>query len=305
MARISSRPWIAPSSPGRPCSRLSATSGLRALSVWATSRSTSTRLTRKPPCRSSAAAQAAPERNETSRSADQPPMRTATCWVMVHPRGRSLRPLPRLRGRNACEARQEGASRGKRPPLSHSPPQARRRGLHDQAARTRPSARHPNTLDLPLELDAARLAHPSPHLLAERLDVRRRGVAAVDQEVAVHLRHLGVADDEAAAAGGVDELPGLVAGRVLEGRAAGPALDRLRRLARRGDLVHLGRDRDSIAGAAAKEGLGEDHVLGRAAVAVAVVHVAIGKDAYVARAVDAACLDQDILGLGRSEERRV
>ena len=37
---------------------------------------------------------------------------------------------------------------------------------------------------------------------------------------------------QAAAAGRVDQLPGLVAGRVLEGRAAGAALDRLRRLAR-------------------------------------------------------------------------
>ena len=42
----------------------------------------------------------------------------------------------------------------------------------------------------------------------------------------------------------------LLSGRVLEGRAAGAALDRLRRLARLGDLVHLGRDRRAVAGRA-------------------------------------------------------
>ena len=36
-------------------------------------------------CRSSASAQALPERSETSRSADQPPIRTATCLVTHEP----------------------------------------------------------------------------------------------------------------------------------------------------------------------------------------------------------------------------
>ena len=48
---------------------------------------------------------------------------------------------------------------------------------------------------------------------------------------------------EPAAAGLVDQLPGLAAGRILEGRAAGLLADRLRGLARRGDAVHLGLDR--------------------------------------------------------------
>ena len=60
---------------------------------------------------------------------------------------------------------------------------------------------------------------------------------------------------QAAAAGRVDQLPGLVARRVLEGRAAGAALHRLRRLARFGDLVHLGGDRGRIAGRALKQRL--------------------------------------------------
>src|SRR3546814_20571230 len=53
---------------------------------------------------------------------------------------------------------------------------------------------------------------------------RRPGV---DQEIAVLVRHHGPADGEPAAAGSVDELPGLMARRVFEGAAAGAAADRL------------------------------------------------------------------------------
>ena len=77
------------------------------------------------------------------------------------------------------------------------------------------------------------------HRLAQALDVLAGGVAVVDQEVAVHLGHLGAADAKAAAAGGVDQLPGAGARRVLEGGAAGALLDRLVGLAVLGDLVHL------------------------------------------------------------------
>ncbi len=56
-------------------------------------------------------------------------------------------------------------------------------------------------------------------------------------------RHLRAAERHSAAAGGVDQRPGLVARRVLEGRAAGAAAQRLRFLARGGDAVHLGADR--------------------------------------------------------------
>ena len=77
----------------------------------------------------------------------------------------------------------------------------------------------------------------------------------------MQLGDLRVADDEAAAAGGIDQLPGLVPGRVLEGRAAGAALHRLRRSRACGDLVHLGRDRRGIAGRALKQRLGEDDIV--------------------------------------------
>ena len=46
---------------------------------------------------------------------------------------------------------------------------------------------------------------------------------------------------EAAAAGAIDQLPGLLAGRIGEGAAAGAAADRLGRLARGLDLGHAGR----------------------------------------------------------------
>ena len=46
-----------------------------------------------------------------------------------------------------------------------------------------------------------------------------------------------------------------------------------------GDLVHLGGDLRRVAGPALEQRLGEDHVLRRAAVAIAVVHVGVGEDA--------------------------
>src|SRR5438093_1524356 len=80
MPRISSMPCSVPSSPGRPCSTLSATSGLTVPRTVAMSRPTSMRVTRYP-SRTSASAQALPERSDTSRAADQPPIRTATCFI--------------------------------------------------------------------------------------------------------------------------------------------------------------------------------------------------------------------------------
>src|SRR5437879_4417241 len=56
------------------------------------SRPTSIWVTRCP-SRSSASAQYLPDRSETSRSADQPPIRTATCLLMVLSPGPSLREI--------------------------------------------------------------------------------------------------------------------------------------------------------------------------------------------------------------------
>ena len=71
---------MAPSSPKRPCSALKAASGFNSASLCGASRPTSRRVTLKPSA-SSARAQASPERSETSRSAERPPISTATCLV--------------------------------------------------------------------------------------------------------------------------------------------------------------------------------------------------------------------------------
>src|SRR6476620_12102843 len=136
--------------------------------------------------------------------------------------------------------------------------------------------RHSDPLELPFELDARRLLHAPAHRLAQSLDIRGGGAAEIDQEVAVHLRNLGVAVFQAAAAGGIDELPRFLAGRILERRAAGAALNRLRCLARFGDFLHFGRDRGRITGRALEQRLREDDVVRRAAMAIVIVHVAVG-----------------------------
>src|SRR5262249_6757680 len=162
---------------------------------------------------------------------------------------------------------------------------------------SRRSQRHADALDLPIERDAGRLLYAPAHGLTQRLDVGRGRATEIDQEIAMHLRYLGIADLEPAAAGGVDQLPSLATGRILEGRAARAALDWLRRLARLGDLVHLGGNSGRIAGPAGEHRLGEDDVLRCAAMAIGVVHVSVGEDAQVAAPVDATCLDQCVLGL--------
>src|SRR5690606_35888292 len=81
-----------------------------------------------------------------------------------------------------------------------------------------------------------------PDFLAQPLDVGAGGVAGVYQEVGVLLADLGTTHPEPAATRRIDQPPGLVAGRVLEGRAAGLAPERLRFLARGGDALHLGAD---------------------------------------------------------------
>ena len=73
-----SNPCTVPSSPGTPCSALNTTSAFVSANRAATSRSISIRVTRCPRD-SSALATPSPLMSETGRSADQPPIRTATC----------------------------------------------------------------------------------------------------------------------------------------------------------------------------------------------------------------------------------
>jgi hypothetical protein len=100
-----------------------------------------------------------------------------------------------------------------------------------------------------LEFYAALVEHAPAHLLAQLLDVGSGGGAGVDQEIGVLLRDLRAADLQAAAAGSIDQLPRLVAGRIGEGRAAGAAA-RLGVGAAGVDLADAARDRSWSPGAA-------------------------------------------------------
>src|SRR3569832_2789863 len=78
-----------------------------------------------------------------------------------------------------------------------------------------------DSFDLPPQLDSGCRLDPLAHSLTELFDVVCRGVAGVDQEVAMHFGDLRTTELETTAAGGVDQLPGRVSRRILEGRAAG------------------------------------------------------------------------------------
>src|SRR5665213_1876459 len=108
---------------------------------------------------------------------------------------------------------------------------------------------HADALDLPFQHDAGMVFHPRAYGLAKRLDIGGSGAIEIDEEVAVQLRHLRLSDAQAAATGIVHQLPGAMAWRVLEGRAAG-AVARLARFAFRLDLGHFGGDLFDAAGAA-------------------------------------------------------
>src|SRR5438128_8009369 len=103
------------------------------------------------------------------------------------------------------------------------------------------------------------------------------GVTGIDEEIAVHFRHLRSADTKAPAAGGVDQFPGAVAGRILEGRSPGLFADRLRGLAMGLHLGHPRADRFRRADAAAKPRRGKDDRTLDAAVAVDELHPGIVK----------------------------
>ncbi len=104
---------------------------------------------------------------------------------------------------------------------------------------------------------------PRADVLAERLDIGRHGPAEVEQEIAMLVRNLRVAAAQAPAAGGVDQRPRLRARRILEGRSAGAAAQRLARLALGGDAVHLGADDGGIAGHALEQRLDHHRALGQ------------------------------------------
>src|SRR6185437_3213368 len=113
-------------------------------------------------------------------------------------------------------------------------------------------------LDFPLQLDSARFLDPLAHRLTQHLDIMGGGISGIDQEIAVHFRHLRAAQPQAAAAGGIDQLPRAVSVRILEGRSAGLLADRLGGLA---VVLHFGHARSNRVGRidlAAKARRGED-----------------------------------------------
>src|SRR4051794_18635122 len=83
-------------------------------------------------------------------------------------------------------------------------------------------------------------------------------------------RDLGIALPETTASGRIDQCPGLVARRVLEGGTARSAAQRLRFLASAGDRLHLGTDRFRLARFALEGRLDDDRAGRHFAVAVGV-----------------------------------
>ena len=91
---------------------------------------------------------------------------------------------------------------------------------------------HPHALDFPFEVDAAVGLDPAADFLAQRLDLGRAGaLPRLSRKLQCFSETWASPIAQAAAAGGVDQPPGLGAGRVLEGRAAGAAAQRLALLA--------------------------------------------------------------------------
>src|SRR3569833_1244495 len=151
--------------------------------------------------------------------------------------------------------------------------------------------------DLPLQLDSRRRLDPLAHALTECFYIMGGGVAGIDQEVAMHLGHLGAADCQAAAARRIDQLPGAVARRVLKGRDAGHLANRLRGLAMRLLLGHARPDHLSRRGYSAEASGYEDQCRIEAVRAIGVLLAGIVDAMAVALPVQRRRLDQDVLGL--------
>src|SRR5690606_16774723 len=123
--------------------------------------------------------------------------------------------------------------------------------------------------DLPLKGHARIRLDSCPYGLAQPLDVFRGRLPLVDEEIAVHLGNLRAADAQAAAAGRVDELPGAVTRRILEGGSASSLARRLVLLAVLGNLFHLLEDVLRLARPALIGGFRKNPVPRHAAMAVA------------------------------------
>ena len=119
MSRISSSSWTVPSSPSRPCMAMNATSGARVAQAL---RSGRRRRRSRPPRGRAAPARPrtrAPERSDTWRSSERPPLRTATRLTSPSPAARARRaPADAAR----CRRRASGRSHAHRRPLAGERP---------------------------------------------------------------------------------------------------------------------------------------------------------------------------------------
>src|SRR5690606_16685778 len=131
--------------------------------------------------------------------------------------------------------------------------------------------------DFPAELDAVRVAHHPTDRLADGLHFEGARLAHVDEEVRVHLAHLGAAEDEAAAAGRVDQLPARMALGVLEGGTGGPGAGRLRTFAPLGHRAHLGEDLPGITRKALVDRRSEHRAARPVRLAIDVAHIGIAE----------------------------
>ena len=118
----------------------------------------------------------------------------------------------------------------------------------------------------------------------------------VDQKIAVHFRHLRTADAQAPAARRVDQLPGAVTGRILEGRSSRLFADRLCGLAMVLYFVHPRANGFGCGDGPAKARRGEDDGRIDAAAAVDEFHIRMAEGVLPAIATDANSLHQHVLG---------
>ena len=206
----SSRPCTDPSSPGVPWSALNTMSGVCFGKFGGNvMRPMSIRVTRWPRL-SHASATPAPDVSDTSRSADQPPIRTAT-WSFRHARP------PRRRGRWQRSLTEGEIGDTRSTEAARCPPPPSRCACHlplagDDLTFTLTSTPPPAGFPIPASRPEC-ASHPRADFLTQRLDLRARRIAEIQQKIAMLLTDLRVTDAQAAAPGGIDQCPGLVARR--------------------------------------------------------------------------------------------
>ena len=121
-----------------------------------------------------------------------------------------------------------------------------------------------------------------------------RGIAGIDQEIAVLFRNLGAADHKAPASGRIDFLPGLAARRIGKGAAAGAHAAWLRIATAGDDFLHARLDGGFLAGARLQFGMGEDPVGRGICMAIGHAHLRRGRADGLPLPVKAVGADGDV-----------